>query len=174
MTAVYEAMFLLDNAVVREDWKKAKAVVTDALEKHGAVVKTARRWDERKLAYMIKSKNRGTYMMCYYEMGNESIAAMRRELDLNERVLRYLILRADEVPAQELELSQGENAADFVVPAPPPDDLVEPDTGPIGVAPDENEEVMVPDLDDVGGDMGGDSRPRPKRPDAAQKPQGEV
>lgn len=165
MTAVYESMFLLDNAVVREDWKKAKAVVTDALEKHGATVKTARRFDERKLAYKIKNKNRGTYLMCYFEMGNEHIAAMRREFDLNERVLRYLILSTEAVPATEVELSSAENAADFVVPAPPPDDLVEPDQGPIGVAPDE-EEVLVPDLEDVGADAGGDDRARPKKAEA--------
>jgi small subunit ribosomal protein S6 len=154
-------MFLLDNAVVREDWKKAKAVVTDTLEKHGATVKSTRRWDERKLAYPIRSKNRGTFLMCYFEMGNEHIAPMRREFELNERVLRYLILRAEAVPATELELSQAENAADFVVPAPPPDDLVEPESGPIGHAPDE-EEVLVPDLEEVGGD----DVPRGKKPEA--------
>ena len=160
MTAVYESMFLLDNAVVREDWKKAKAVVTDTLEKHGAVVKTARRWDERKLAYPIRGKNRATFLMCYYEMGNDHIAAMRRELELNERVLRYLILRAESVPQAEIDLAAGENASDFVVPAPPPDDLVEPEERPLG-QPDE-EEVLVPDLDDVGLNDD-DDRPRGKK-----------
>lgn len=159
MTALYESMFLLDNAVVREGWNTAKAVVTDTLEKHGAKVKTMRRWDERKLAYTMKGRNRGTYTMCYFEMSNEHIAAMRREFDLNERVLRYLILRADEVPATEIELSQAENAADFVVPAPPPDDMVEPDMGPIGQGDAEPQaEIMVPDLDDVSGEDG--DRPR--------------
>ena len=155
MTAVYESMFLLDNAVVREDWKKAKAVVTDTLEKHGAAVKSCRRWDERKLAYPIRSKNRGTFLMCYFEMGNEHIAAMRREFELNERVLRYLILRAEEVPASELELSQAENAADFVVPAPPPDDAPEPqperEQRGSGRRRDEGEEqeIFVPDLENL-------------------------
>lgn len=149
MTALYESMFLLDNAVVRESWDKAKAVVADGLAKHGAKVRTLRRWDERKLAYPMRGKNRGTYALCYFEMGNEHINAMRREFDLNERVLRYLILRADEVPATEFELHQAELSADFSVPPPPPDDMVEPDEGPIGQGDAEPAvEIMVPDLEE--------------------------
>lgn len=164
MTALYESMFLLDNAVVREGWNKAKAVVTDTLEKHGAKVKTIRRWDERKLAYTIRGKNRGTYALCHFEMGNEHIAPMRREFDLSERVLRYLILRVEEVPQSEFELSQAENAADFVVPPPPPDDMVEPDSGPVGQGDEEpSPEMVVPDLEEGGDD---DERPRGKKPEA--------
>jgi len=59
-----------------------------------------------------------------------------------------------------------ENAADFVVPAPPPDDLVETDTGPIGIAPTEDEEVLVPDLEDALAVDGGESRPRGKKTEA--------
>ncbi|MBL8859186.1 MAG: 30S ribosomal protein S6 [Planctomycetes bacterium] len=156
-------MFLLDNAVVRESWNAAKAAVTDVLEKHGAKVTTIRRWEERKLAYPIRNKLRGTYALCYYEMGNENIAAMRREFDLSERVLRYLILRTDEVPATELELHAAEQAADFVVPPPPPDDMVEPDPVPAGLDDDDgSSEVLVPDLDDEG-DVDDDDRPRGKK-----------
>jgi hypothetical protein len=38
-------------------------------------------------------------------------------------VLRYLILKVEAVPAQELELTQAESAAGFVVPLPPEDVL---------------------------------------------------
>ena len=161
MSRIYEIMYLLDNNTVRAGWKEAKAAATGLIEKHGGKVLAARRWDERKLAYPIEKKNRATFLLAYYEMGNQHIPELRRDLELNERVLRYLILRAEAVPASELELSQAENAADFVVPAPPPDDLVEPESGPIGHAPDE-EEVLVPDLEEVGGD----DVPRGKKPEA--------
>ena len=122
MTQTYEGMFLLDNQVVREDWRKAKGIVTDALKKHGAKVVSARRWDERRLAYPIRRRRRATYCLTYYEMGNAGITALRRDLELNENVLRYLILATESVPANELELAAAEDAAGFVVPAPPPDD----------------------------------------------------
>lgn len=122
MTQTYEGMFLLDNQVVREDWKKAKSLVTDTLRKHGAKVISARRWDERRLAYAIRRRRRATYCLAFYEMGNAGIAALRRDLELNENVLRYLILAKDTVPAGEADLAAAEDAAGFAVPAPPPDD----------------------------------------------------
>jgi small subunit ribosomal protein S6 len=115
-------MFLLDNQVVREDWKKAKSLVTDTLRKHGAKVVSARRWDERRLAYPIRRRRRATYCLTFYEMGNAGILGLRRDLELNENILRYMILAKDTVPASEIELAAAEDAAGFAVPAPPPDD----------------------------------------------------
>jgi small subunit ribosomal protein S6 len=120
LTTVYEGMFLLDNQVVREDWKKAKGLVTDALQKHGGTVLASRRWDERKLAYPIKRRRRGTFCLTYYQMGNEGITGLRRDLELSEHVLRYLIVATDAVPEGELELAAAEDAADFSAPTPPP------------------------------------------------------
>ena len=51
MTQTYETMVLLDNDVVRQDWKKAKAIVTDTVAKYGGSLDCCRRWDERRLAY---------------------------------------------------------------------------------------------------------------------------
>lgn len=143
----YESMVLLDNALVREDWKKAKAVVTDTLSKYGANVVTCRRFDEKKLAYPIRGKNRGTFVMCYFTLDKDAMADIRRDWELNEKVLRTLILRVDEVPATEHELAAAENAADFVVPAPPPDDMVEEEEPVVDAPP--ADEIMVPDLNDV-------------------------
>ena len=55
-------MFLLDNQVVRVDYKAAKAVVIDTLKKHGAEIVSARRWDERRLAYPIAGRQRATFL----------------------------------------------------------------------------------------------------------------
>jgi ribosomal protein S6 len=157
-------MFLLDNQVVREDWKKAKAIVTDVLEKHGAKMKCARRWDERKLAYAIQNRHRGTYLLAYYEVGGEAVPNIRRDFDLNERVLRYLIVSRDAVPEGEMELAAAEQSADFSVPTPPPDDAVEP-------APSrrreegEEPEIFVPDLENLPAEEGDGARPRARRPE---------
>jgi small subunit ribosomal protein S6 len=122
----YEGMFLLDNEVVRADWQEAKSVVTDVLSKHGAEVVTARRWDERKLAYPIKGRKRGTYLLAYYNMGTDGIDGLRRDLELSEAVTRYLLLRAEEVPAEEIEKGAAENEEGFVPPPPPEDEAPEP------------------------------------------------
>lgn len=140
MTRTYEGMFLLDNEVVRAGWDSAKATVASLLEKHGGKMLSSRRWAERKLAYPIRRHRRGTYLLAYYELDPDAITPLVRDLDINEVVLRYLLTRADEVPAKELELSEAEKAPDFVVPEPPSDDANDPT------------EVRASDDDDDDGD----------------------
>lgn len=135
---LYEGMFLLDNQVVRADWAKAKSLVLDTIAKHGGAVETARRWDERKLCYPIAGKKRATYLLCYYRMDNEGIAGMRRDFELSENVLRYLLLRVEEVPQGEIDKSNEENADGFSFPMPPEDD--EPEHEPEPPAEEKAEE----------------------------------
>lgn len=125
MSRIYEIMFLLDNNAVRAGWNEAKSAATALVAKHGGKVLSARRWEERKLAYTIKQRRRGTYLLAYCELTGDGVATLRRELDLTESVLRYLILSAEAVPPQELELTRVESEAGFVVPPPPPEDVLD-------------------------------------------------
>ena len=134
-------MFVLDNTVVRQGWKAAKAIVTDILDKHEAKTITARRWDERRLAYPIKNRGRGTYMISYFELEKGGCTALSRSLELNEAVLRYLITRVDTVPVTEAELASCEDSADFVVPAPPVEDA------PVVEVVEVIEEILVEDVE---------------------------
>jgi ribosomal protein S6 len=118
---IYEGMILLDNNVVRADWRKAKAIVTDTLTKYEATIHTARRWDERALAYPIKGNQRATYFLSYFELPNGHSDELRRALDLNASVLRYLFLAVDEVPEEESDLASAEDDSAHTVDAPPAD-----------------------------------------------------
>jgi len=105
LTQIYEGMFLLDNQVVRTDWKKAKAIIAETLTKHGGTVHTLRRWEEKRLAYPINKTNRATYYLAHYELPIDEISATLREFDLSESVMRYLVLAVDEVPEEERKLA---------------------------------------------------------------------
>jgi small subunit ribosomal protein S6 len=118
---IYEGMILLDNNVVRADWRKAKAIVTDTLTKYEATIHTARRWDERALAYPIKGNQRATYFLSYFELPNGHSDELRRALDLNASVLRYLFLAVDEIPEEESDLASAEDDSAHTVDAPPAD-----------------------------------------------------
>ena len=141
MSRIYEIMFLIDNNAVRAGWKEAKASVTGLIEKHGGKVRAARRWDERKLAYPIKRRRRGTYVLVYGELSGQGVATLRRELDLTENVLRYLLLQVEAVPPKEVELTQAELASDFRVPEPPPEDVVDGAADESQAEADEGEEL---------------------------------
>ncbi len=139
MTRIYESMFLIDNNAVRAGWNDVKAQVAALVEKHGGKLLTARRWDERKLTYPIRGRRRATFLLAYCGLGGDGVANLRRELDISETILRYLLLRAEAVPPQELELTQAEAAAGFQVPEPPPEDRREDADG--FVEPEEPDEA---------------------------------
>jgi small subunit ribosomal protein S6 len=147
VSQTYEIMFLIDNNAVRAGWKEAKASMTGLIEKHGGKALAARRWDERRLAYPIRHRRRGTYLLAHAEMPGTAVANLRRELDLTESVLRYLILSVERVPPQELELTKAESAADFRIPEPPPDDVPEAREETEVIEDEDAEKQAAPELE---------------------------
>ncbi|MFT5058635.1 MAG: small subunit ribosomal protein S6 [Planctomycetota bacterium] len=122
MTQIYECMILLSNQVVREDWRKAKAMVGGFLTKHGASIKSLRRYEERRLSYPMNGNMRATYYLAYFEIPGDAVPQLRREFELSESVLRNLILAVDAMPEEELALAALEDDSEYTVPSPPADD----------------------------------------------------
>lgn len=110
--SIYEATLILDNREVKKGWRTLKGRLKDLLSRHGCTVVTARRWEDRKLAYEIKKQKRGTYFLSYLEHENpgETLFELDRDLLLQDFVLRHLILKVDAVPEGEAELTEKEDS----------------------------------------------------------------
>jgi len=102
-TRNYECMCLLDNREVRKGWQPLKDATLAMFTKHGAKILSARRWDERRLAYAINGQARGTYLLVYIACDTQHITAIRRDLQFNEALLRYLLIECAEVPQSAFE-----------------------------------------------------------------------
>jgi small subunit ribosomal protein S6 len=100
---LYEAMFLIDSAEAAADWEAVNATIRNILERAGVEIVSIKKWDERKLTYDIKGKSRGTYVLCYFRGQGQSIRQIERDVRLSERIMRVLILRADQVLQEEIE-----------------------------------------------------------------------
>ena len=109
---LYEAMFLVDSSKAAGDWEGVNAAITNMLEKTDAEIVSLKKWDERKLAYEIERAGRGTYILCYFRAGGESIKEIERSVQLSEYTMRVLILcaetRAEEILRSESELAEAE------------------------------------------------------------------
>ena len=75
---LYEAMFLVDSAEATTDWDGVTATIKNILEKAGAEIVSIRKWDDRKLAYEIKGKGKGTYILCYFKVGGSKLQGIKR------------------------------------------------------------------------------------------------
>jgi small subunit ribosomal protein S6 len=99
---LYEAMFLVDSAQAA-DWDATIATLKDVLKRADAEIVSIRKWDDRRLAYEIDRKNRGMYILCYFRADGEKIQEVEKAVQLSERVMRVLILSAEQMTAEDIE-----------------------------------------------------------------------
>jgi len=100
---LYEAMFLVDSAEATADWDGVNTIIRNILERAGAEIVSIRKWDDRKLAYDISGKSRGTYILCYFRADGGRIREIERDVQLSERIMRALILSAEHMSQEDIE-----------------------------------------------------------------------
>ena len=108
---LYEAMFLIDPAKAT-DWDAVVSTLESVLKRADGEIVSMKKWGERKLAYEINGKTKGTYILCYFRGNGERIQDIEKAVQLSEQVMRVLILSAEgrsqkdiekETPAERME-----------------------------------------------------------------------
>jgi len=99
---LYEAMFLVDSAQA-SDWDRTISTLESVLKKIDGEIVSMRKWSERKLAYDINGKSRGTYVLCYFRADGERIREIEQAVQLSEQIMRVLILCAEDMVQEHVE-----------------------------------------------------------------------
>ena len=100
---LYEGMFLIDSSKAGADWDGIISAIRTILEKAGAEIDSIRKWDDRRLAYEIKGKSRGTYILSYFRVDGERIRDIEKSVRLSEKIMRVLILSAERLRPEDIE-----------------------------------------------------------------------
>ena len=100
---LYEGMFLVDSSKAGADWDGIVAAIRKILEKAGAEIDSIRKWDDRRLAYEIKGKSRGTYILSYFRVDGGRIKDIEKAVRLSEKIMRVLILSAERLSQEDIE-----------------------------------------------------------------------
>lgn len=96
MTAnVYEGMFILDPNQYSRDPAAVSGAINELIEKHGGELLVSRLWSEQKLAYPLNGHRKGAYWLTYFRLESTRLADLNREIRINERILRSLLLKID-------------------------------------------------------------------------------
>lgn len=90
----YEAMFLFDPTF-GASFENCEAEIRRLMTRAEAEILLCQRWDERRLAYKIKGRKRGVYVLVFFKAPTDKIAPLERDARLSENILRLLVLRAD-------------------------------------------------------------------------------
>jgi len=100
---LYEGMFLVDSTLAAADWEGTLAVIENILKRADAEVVVMRKWSERKLAYDIDHKPRGTYILSYFKVDPRRVTGIEKDVQLSEKVMRVLILTTEDRPPEMVE-----------------------------------------------------------------------
>lgn len=99
---LYEAMFLVDSALA-SDWDAVVKTIEKILKRSHAEIVAIRNWAERKLAYEIDQKSRGTYVLCFFKADGSTIPRIENDVQLSEQILRVLILSTEARDEKDVE-----------------------------------------------------------------------
>jgi small subunit ribosomal protein S6 len=111
---VYEAMFLVDSGDAAA-WGDLAKHLANILTRSGAEIIGITRWDERKLAYTIRKRKRGTYVLGFFVLQKgAAVVEIERDCRLSEKVLRSIILRADHFTVANMRMQLGEDVHEDV------------------------------------------------------------
>lgn len=97
----YEGMFLFDSAAGRE-WPVIDEEVRRLFDRIGAQAQVVCKFDERRLAYEIDKRKRGTYVLTIFDADPTRIGDLERDARLSESILRLLVTRPEGLTDEKL------------------------------------------------------------------------
>lgn len=99
---LYEGLFLVDSADAAADWAGTVGTIEKVLSRADAEVVSLKKWDERKLAYDVNGRGRGTYLLAYFKCGPDKITSIERDVQLSEQIIRVMVLTTDRMGEDDI------------------------------------------------------------------------
>ncbi|MBN2224452.1 MAG: 30S ribosomal protein S6 [Deltaproteobacteria bacterium] len=101
----YETVFILDPDLTEDDTEKAINRIQTVIEGQKGRIVLLDNWGKRKLAYRIKKKVKGNYVLIVYYGEPKSVAVLERNLKIMEEVLKFLTIN---LAATEIDIATEE------------------------------------------------------------------
>lgn len=109
----YEVVYIFDTAVAEDKVQEKLSRYHELLTGPGKGEITATDvWGRRQLAFPIKKKSAGTYVVVQFSSGEEALPEFERLLKLDEELLRYLVVQHHGEPTQPMSIMTREPRRD--------------------------------------------------------------
>ena len=96
ITQPYEAVYIVDPGLGDEQIGTIQAKYRGIVESGGGTVENIDVWERRRLAYEIKGRTEGIYVIMQFQAKPDVEAELRRIFQISEDQIRFLIVRRDE------------------------------------------------------------------------------
>ena len=98
----YELIFVTDASLETEAIDDTVAKFTDLVKNNGTIVEAVN-WGKRRLAYEVNKKWDGFYTLITFEGPADFIKELERVLRIDERVMKFLVVKVDEKKVAQAE-----------------------------------------------------------------------
>jgi len=112
----YETVFIVNPDVSQENTHLLTDSLVERVEKSGGRIVKREYWGSRPLAYQISKRKRGHYALLVTDGEPAAINALEQALRLEERVLRFLTTRLQELSDEPSPLLRRKAAAEASTP----------------------------------------------------------
>lgn len=96
MNRAYELGFIIPSNVSEADTQSVIETVQGWIKELGGEVTNVDYWGRRRLAYPILDFREGYYVFLTMDYPPENIAALERNIKLNDQIIRHLVVRLDD------------------------------------------------------------------------------
>jgi len=96
MQRIYEMVVVLDPQLEDEGREAAIGRIKDFLSARGGEVLSVEHWGVRRLAYEIRKRRQGYYILFFFRADGSIIPEFERNLHMDDAVLRHLIVVSEE------------------------------------------------------------------------------
>lgn len=114
--SAYECMFIADVAAGNEATEATVNKFLSLVKENGEIIDITE-WGKRRFEYPINDKPEGYYTIVTFRADPEFPAELERLLNIDERVMRTLILKLDEEEAAKVARRAADKAAAAEAPA---------------------------------------------------------
>lgn len=93
---LYEAVFILDPALSEEAVEAELKNVKGIAGREGGELLEVQRWGKKRLAYEIRKKREGHYILIRFKGAPGLIPELERHFKLSEATLRHMVVKCEE------------------------------------------------------------------------------
>lgn len=92
----YEIIVILDPALTEEEVEGQINEIRELVLKGNGEVQDIQRWGKKRLAYLVKKRREGYYVLFLLKVDPQVLSSLERNFKISERILKYMKVRFEE------------------------------------------------------------------------------
>ena len=92
----YEGVFIVNPDLAADASKGVVIQLQELVSKNGGRIDGIQEWGRKRLAYKIKKKQDGNYVVLNFQIDSAQTKKLEQQLRLNDNLLRYLLVNKDD------------------------------------------------------------------------------